>query len=79
MVDDGKNKGNLNITLVDYHDVTPERLRKANHVKGPQCKCCECGKLKNLEDFHIMRLGTVFGKSGLNLRDEIRNKNRCQF
>ena len=39
----------------------------------------ECEKLKNLEDFHIMRLGTVFGKSALNSRDEIREKARCQW
>ena len=77
--DDGREKNILNFTLVDYLDTTEERLAQANHVKGPQCKCVECGKLKSLEDFHILRLGTMFGKSSLNRRDEIRNKARCQW
>ena len=77
--DTGRDKGNLNLTLVDYIDTSPEKLRRVDHVKGPQCKCSECARLKNLEDFHIMRLGTVFGRSGLNQRDEIKNKNRCQW
>ena len=77
--DDGRDKNNLRFTLIDYHDTTLEKLASANHVKGPQCKCTECGKLKSLEDFHIMRLGTVFGTSALNSRDEIRNKARCSW
>ena len=77
--DDGREKNNLNITLVDYIDTTLEELARAKHVKGPQCRCVECEKLKNLEDFHIMRLGTVFGRSALNSRDEIREKARCQW
>ena len=77
--DDGRDKSNLTVTLVDYHDVTMEDLLMANHEKGPQCKCRHCQKLKELEDFHILRLGSIFGPSALNRRDEIKNKARCQW
>ena len=50
----------------------------AEHIQGPQCRCTECGKLKDLEDKWIMRLGTYEDK-GLNDRNEIKSKCRGQF
>ena len=41
--------------------------------------CKECGKLKDLEDRHIMRVGSFYGNSGLNQRNEVKRKTRCQW
>ena len=38
-------------------DVSQEDLEKAGHVKGPKCRCIECGKLKDLEDKWILKMG----------------------
>ena len=62
--DTGPQKQTLNITLIDYYDTTKTKLLKANHVKGPQCRCNECNILKSLEDKWILKLGSFYGKSG---------------
>ena len=41
--------------------------------------CTLCGKLKELEDTWIMRLGTFFHLGGLNKRDEIKRKVRASY
>ena len=77
--DQGPDKFTLDFTLIDYYDTTDEKLRLANHVSGPKCRCKECGKLKDLEDRHIMRVGSFYGNSGLNQRNEVKRKTRCQW
>ena len=77
--DPGIAKETLRFTLIDYYDTSVEKLRKAKHEKGPKCRCSECGKLKNLEDCWMVNLGTLYGESGLNSRDEIKSKTRCNW
>ena len=43
-------KSSLEFTLLDYMDVSEEELIEAGHVKGPQCRCKQYSKLKDLED-----------------------------
>ena len=74
--DTGRQKDTLNFTLVDHMDVSQEDLEKAGHVKGPKCRCIECGKLKDLEDKWILKMGTFYGEGALNSRDEIQSKTR---
>ena len=69
-------KKNLSFSLVDFLDTTDEKLKKANHLAGPKCRCKECMKLKELEDKWILRMGSFYGASGLNRRDEIKKKSR---
>ena len=75
--DSGSDKTTLDLTLVDYYDTTEERLRLANHIPGPKCRCLECEKLKNIEDFWIMKLGTFY--DGFNTRDEVKSKSRYNW
>ena len=77
--DDGKNKEILSFTLVDYFDTTKEKLRRAKHEPGPKCRCQEYPNLKDLEDKWILKVGSFFGVSGLNSRNEIKSKTRGQF
>ena len=77
--DDGKRKLNLSVTLLDYYDTTKEKLEKAKHEPGPQCRCDECQNLKDLEDKWIMKMGSFYGKSVLNKRDEVKAKTRSQW
>ena len=74
--DQGPEKLTLDFTLIDFFDTTADILKQANHVPGPKCRCNECEKLKELEDRWILKLGSFYGKSGLNLRDEIKKKTR---
>ena len=76
--DPGREKENLTFTLVDHLDTTQEELDAANHTGGVQCKCTICGKLKTLEDKFIVKTGSFY-THGLNSRDEIRKKSRCQW
>ena len=76
--DPGRGKETLRMTLVDYMDVTKEELREAGHVKGPKCRCEQCMKLKDIEDRWILKMGTFYGE-GLNSRDEIQSKTRCNW
>ena len=70
--DQGPDQDHIRLTLVDYLDTTREALRLAGHESGPQCRCTECGRLKNIEDKWILRMGSFFGDSGLNTRDEVK-------
>ena len=74
-----REKETLSYTLIDYIDVTKEALLKAEHVPGPKCRCQECSRLKDLEDQWIVRMGTFYGESGLNSRDEIQSKTRFNW
>ena len=76
--DPGREKENLVFTLVDHLDTTQDELETAGHVGGTKCKCRICGKLKTLEDKFILKTGSFYNH-GLNTRDEIRQKSRCQW
>ena len=68
--DDGdKKKDILNLTLLDCYDTTREKLRNAGH-KTKYCNCSECEFAKRLEEKWIARLGSLFGATGLNSREE---------
>ena len=69
--DTGREKNTLRYTLIDHIDVSDETLQEVGHVKGPKCRCSECGRLKDLEDRWILKLGTFYGEGALNTRDEI--------
>ena len=58
------------LTLVDYFGTTEDRLRLTGHEPGLQCMCIECNGLKRVEDKWILRMGTFYGDSGLNTRNE---------
>ena len=75
--DTGRQKSHLDFTLLDFYDTTVDKLRIANHVPGPSCRCDECGNLKDVEDFWIMKLGTFY--EGFNTRDEVKSKSRYNF
>ena len=74
--DTGKEKMTLSITLIDYYDTTENKLQKASHVPGPKCRCQECLNLKDLEDKWILKMGSFYGISGLNSRDEMKAKTK---
>ena len=69
----------LNWTLVDHIDITEERLISVGHQGGAKCRCSECIRLKTVEDKWICRLGSFYGTSGLNNRDEIKARSRVNF
>ena len=77
--DTGKDKLNVNITLLEHMDVTADEIRNQNHKEGPGCRCTLCEKLKELENKWICRMGTMHEPHGLNMRDEIKRKSRCAF
>ena len=68
--DEGKLKKNLKIILLDYYDTTNDKLKKAGHIKGAGCKCLECKHLKRLESEWMCKMGTLYGRTGLNTREE---------
>ena len=74
----GRGKETLRFTLVDYIDVNQEDLIRVGHVKGPQCTCSECNRLKDKEDKVILKMGTFYGR-GLNTRYQIQSKTRCTW
>ena len=74
--DPGRQKETLNFTLIDHYDTTEVKLIEAKHERGAKCRCEECGRFKDLEDRHILKLGSFYGDSGLNSRDEIVSKTR---
>ena len=76
--DDGREKKNIRISLIDFMDTTSEKLQRAGHKKG-NCKCCECEKLRRLENKWIMRLGTFHGDTGLNRRNILNTGVRVQY
>ena len=77
--DTGKQKETLNFSLIGHIDVSSEYLVKMGHEKGPQCRCLECSRLKDLEDLWILKMGTFYGDGALNSRDEIQAKTRCNW
>ena len=79
LFDLGKEKTTLCFTLIDYYDTTKVKLQIAGHVPGPKCRCHECNILKDLEDRWILKMGSFYGISGLNCRDEVKNKTRCNW
>ena len=64
-----KRKLILNFTILDAYDTTVDKLRLAGH-KNKYCKCSECTYAKRIEDRWIARLGTAFGNTALNTRDD---------
>ena len=77
--DTGREKNTLRYTLIDHIDVSEETLQEVGHVKGPKCRCSECGRLKDLEDRWILKLGTFYGEGALNTRDEVQSKTRYNW
>ena len=67
--DNDKRKFMLNITLLDCYDTTREKLRNAGH-KSRYCDCSECRMARRIEDKWVARLGTMFGSSGLNSKED---------
>ena len=59
----------LNFTILDCYDSTAEKQQRAGH-QSKYCKCSECSFAKRIEDKWIARLGTMFGDTGLNSKDE---------
>ena len=74
--DNGVEKMTLNYTLIDYYDTTEQKINEASHVPGPKCRCRECNLLKDLENNWIMKIGSLYGVSGLNSRNEMKNSDR---
>ena len=72
--DKGRDKTTLNYTLIDFFDTTQGKLTMASHIPGPRCRCKECELLKELENQWIMKIGSLYGVSGLNTRDEMKTK-----
>ena len=66
----------LKWTLLDSVDISVESLDNVGHVGGAKCRCSECTRLKTVEDKWICRLGSFYGASGLNTRDEIKARSR---
>ena len=74
----GREKDTLSFYLVDHLDTTEEELQLAGHSRGPQCLCSVCQQLKQLEDNFILKSGTFY-THGLNTRDQVKSKARCQW
>ena len=64
-----KKKSILNVTILDCYDTTQEKLRRAKH-KSKYCECSECQIALKLESRWVARLGSMFGSTGLNSREE---------
>ena len=77
--DTGVEKMTLEYTLVDFYDTSEEKLRQAGHVPGPKCRCKECNSLKDLENKWMMKMGSMYGISGLNSRDEMKTQVRGNY
>ena len=77
--DTGLSKSHIRLTLIDFLDTTEEKLAAAAHQPGPQCKCTECKKLLKTENKWILRLGTFYGLTGLNTRDEVKSDVRGNY
>ena len=76
--DDGDEKMNLRISLIDYLITTDNKLKQCGHKKG-NCSCSECEKLRRLELKWILRLGIFNGESGLNSRNIMNSAARVQY
>ena len=71
--------GNVRVSLLEQFNTTAESLRQSQHKSGPACGCTECDKLKQLESKWILRVGTVHGQFGLNIKSELSRKVRASF
>ena len=71
--------GNIRVSLLEHYTTTTDALTKAKHKPGPACNCVECDKLKQLESKWILRLGTIHGQYGLNMKSELSRKARASF
>ena len=60
-------------------DTSELTLSRVGHISGPQCSCSECNRLKRKEDMWILRMGTFYGDSALNSRDEIKSDTRYNY
>ena len=71
----------LETVNLDHLTVTTseEKLRDVGHTGGVQCRCSECGRLLDLENKWICRLGSFHPPNGLNSRDEIKSRSRVNF
>ena len=76
--DKGTDKSTLDFTLIDFFDTTKEKLRKVKHESGGKCKCSECWLLRDLEIIWILKVGSFYGSSGLNSRNDIKKKTRSK-
>ena len=79
LFDTGVEKMTLEYTLLDFYDTSEEKLRQAGHVPGPKCRCKECNSLKDLENKWMMKMGSMYGISGLNSRDEMKTQVRGNY
>ena len=77
--DTGAEKMTLEYTLVDFYDTSEEKLIQAGHVPGPKCRCKECNSLKDLKNKWIMKMGSMYGISDLNSRDEMKTQVRGNY
>ena len=69
----------LRWTILDHVETTLGKLTTAGHIGGPKCRCSECQRLKTVEDKWICRVGSFYGDSGLNTRDEVKARSRVNF
>ena len=58
---------NVRITLVEHFNTSLESLQSANHQEGLGCRCCECNKLKKMEDKSIFNQAGNFNYQCLTL------------
>ena len=65
-------------SLKGLEKVAQNRTTLVGHEPGAKCKCHVCGKHKTLEDKFMVRTGSFYNH-GLNTRDEIRRKSRCNW
>ena len=70
-----RDKSNLSLTLLDFMDVTEEKVKTAEH--GGVGYVCQLSK--RLKDNRIMKLGCFYHPSGLNKRDKIKSKVRSKY
>ena len=75
----GGELNHLKWTILDHSETTLENLTKVVHQGGPQCRCSDCQRLKTVEDKWICRMGSFYGDSGLNTRDEVKSRSRVNF
>ena len=76
--DTEREKLHLNVTLLDYFDVTLEQTVYEKHG-GIGCLCKLCDKLKDIENTWIMKIGSYYYPAGLNSREELRRKVRVNY
>ena len=71
--------GNVRVSLLEQYTTTSDALTRAQHKPGPACNCGECETFKQLESKWILRLGTIHGQFGLNMKSELSRKARASY